>query len=61
MVLEESMSVINVKHNIIFIRVPRTASTSIGNVSFIGNGSHTAALSIIDMTRRNLRGCPPWR
>ena len=52
------MSVINVKHNIIFIRVPRTASTSIGNVSFIGNGSHTRAINIRKIVGRNLRGCP---
>ncbi|GAG91093.1 unnamed protein product [marine sediment metagenome] len=50
------MSVVNVKHNIIFIRVPRTASTSIGNVSFIGNGSHTTAIDIRNIIRRNLRG-----
>ena len=47
---------INVKHNIIFIRVPRTASTSIGNVSFIGDASHTRAVDIRDIMQRNLRG-----
>ena len=50
------MSVINVNHNLIFIRVPRTASTSIGNVSFIGNGSHTTADDIRRIMYRNIIG-----
>ena len=61
MVLEKVVSVINIKHNLIFIRVPRTASTSIGNVSFIGNGSHTRAINIRNVVRRNLRGCPLYK
>lgn len=56
LVLEKDMSVININHNLIFIRVPRTASTSIGNVSFIGNGSHTTADDIRRIMYRNIIG-----
>ena len=52
--LEEDM--INVKSNIIFIRVPRTASTSIGKAAFVGEGAHLTAGDTKTFMQRYIRG-----
>ena len=47
---------INIENNLIFIRVPKTASTSMGSISFIGDGPHLYAMEIKRFMQRQITG-----
>jgi chondroitin 4-sulfotransferase 11 len=50
------VSIINLRSKVIFIRVPKTASTSIGSIDWVGSSNHVKAPVLKKLVEVNVKG-----